>query len=32
MSPSPDHFAGYITVYNTLLLVLPFLRPTVTVT
>jgi hypothetical protein len=28
----PDHFAGYLTVYYTVLLVSPFLRPTVTVT
>jgi len=28
----PDHFAAYLTVYNTVLLVSPFLRPTVTVT
>ena len=28
----PDHFVSYLTVYNTVLLVLPFLRPTVTVT
>ena len=28
----PDLFAVYNTVYNTVLLVLPFLRPTVTVT
>ena len=28
----PDHFAGYHTVYNTVLLVSPFPRPTVTVT
>jgi len=26
-----DHFVGYLTVYNTVLLVLPFSRPTVTV-
>ena len=25
-----DHFVGYLTVYNTVLLVLPFSRPTVT--
>jgi hypothetical protein len=28
----PDHFAGYHTVYLTVLLVSPFPRPTVTVT
>jgi len=28
----PDQFAGYHTVYNTVLLVSPFPRPTVTVT
>ena len=30
--PRPDHFAGYLTVYYTVLLVSLFLRPTVTVT
>jgi hypothetical protein len=28
----PDHFGGYLTVYNTVLLVSSFPRPTVTVT
>jgi hypothetical protein len=32
MSCPLDHFTGYLTVYNTVLLVLPFPRPTVTVT
>jgi hypothetical protein len=32
VSCPPNHFVGYLTVYNTVLLVLPFSRPTVTVT